>query len=300
MSIIKEAFVEGRTTDTKWVDSEAKKNALRLDVFTHNADSFNGREFRKQIALEQIHPLTGKSIQTFGSRLEAAKWVVKNVLKVDNDPGNKRAVSITGNMHMCMLSGFKAYGFYWRHIEAKKHEESILSKAVKSGGKMIWAMGKGVQGHQIYPSIAAASKALNIGETTINDAIRKPMYSRAKGVLVREYNPTQQTLEFKNISEACKFFNIKNNVMYNIYDAGRTINNYTLSVKNREEVKMVKVYRVIGPRGKIIEEFSSKIKIARKYNIANRTLDNAMADKVPFSGMLRCVEALIPHKKVKD
>ena len=53
MSIIKEAFVEGRTTKVKWDDSKAKERELKMEVFLDNMyaqDSIRARKEKKIVS----------------------------------------------------------------------------------------------------------------------------------------------------------------------------------------------------------------------------------------------------------
>jgi hypothetical protein len=122
-AVIKSAFIEGRSTDTPWEDSKAKADANRLELFTSNVGNFNGRELRKRIHLARLHPTTLEELDYFPSRLEAAKWIVKNVLNRGED--GKKALSITGNMHMCIMCNYRSYGSFWKYLTEAEYRERV-------------------------------------------------------------------------------------------------------------------------------------------------------------------------------
>src|SRR6185312_13975696 len=125
MEIIKEAFDEGRTTDIDWQKSNAKKNQLKLDIATENFSLMKQREFHSPIPLHQICPETGKVLNTFPSRIAAARYITTNILKRPT----KNPLAVTGNMEMCIRAGWKAYGFYWKLATPKTLKTHTKSPA---------------------------------------------------------------------------------------------------------------------------------------------------------------------------
>lgn len=111
MSIIKDAFYEGRETEVSWKKSAAKKNDVKMQVAISNIESFAKREKLSgtPISLHRVCPSSGKVLQTYPNRLAAAEWIVKNVTKRTN----QNPISVTGNLEMCMRAGWKSYGYYW-------------------------------------------------------------------------------------------------------------------------------------------------------------------------------------------
>lgn len=243
LNVIKEAFTEGRETDIDWNQSEAKENQVRLETFVSNTRNFDGHVFGQPIALEQVCPKTGKTLATFSNRLEAAKWIVTNVLRI-SDPNNRKAMSITGNMHMCMLAGFKSYGYYWRRIDTQKHNESLVERAKKLGSTAIFAISNtAVVKTMTFASIGEAAKATGVPATTI----RANMYEYAdpvKGWSFRPYNPRANSRHFRSVKGAAMYFGTKESYIRTVVAKGMTINGVTLKVA--EPVN----YRILVQLGK--------------------------------------------------
>jgi hypothetical protein len=289
MGIVKEAFVEGRETTVDWDASKAKKDQTRLDVFSHNVDNFNGRKYGEKIALERIDPQTGKAVDYFSSRLEAAKWVVTNVLKMTSDPDNKKALMITGNMHMCMISGFKAYGSYWKYVNKKAFLDNVVKKSAKLKSKLVWVLDESKSNtsgvaENVHASIAEASKAIGVPSSTIRDSLKSPRkYGK---YIVMEYNPTVKVMTFKSAAEAARTFGMIQRKMDRIIDTGKLINNIkikTLLAKTKT------VYQVLGDRGKIIGEFDTKSAVAAAYKVSKYKIDRALAGEVKIYGVHRVI-----------
>jgi hypothetical protein len=231
IEIVKEAFEEGRNTETSWSASEAKKNQIKLDTFTSNAKNFSGAKFNELIALEQVCPLTGDVINSFGSRIDAARWIVTNVLKVD-DPNGLKALSVTGNMHMCMASGWKSYGYYWRRISKDEQQAKVLTKAKKVGGKALVVFdcrNKCVK-ESIFASTKEASRSLGIPERTIGDHIGSEKY---RGFVFRHFNARQTGKTFADFLEASDFFNLPQSYIKKAVLDARPINNIAITVKKK-------------------------------------------------------------------
>jgi hypothetical protein len=248
MKFIKEAFVEGRETDTDWDDSKALQNEIRLNTFANNVENFNGRKFGEVIALEQVCPTTGNVLQTFSSRLDAARWIVSNVLKRD-DPKGLKAMSLTGNMQMCMAMGYKSYGFYWRTINPVKHQSRLVAAASKVGGTAltVFDVRTKLTKTATYASISDASKTTGISERQIRRIIgaNKPSYN---GFSFRVYNTQSTKKEFKTLEAAAKFFGVREYNIKNAIAKDLKLNNVTVSVTEplKTSVKVFQGRKIIG------------------------------------------------------
>lgn len=201
MQIIKDAFDEGRETTTDWEKSKAKKNQLKLEVAAENLSLMQKREFNSAIPLHQIDPDTGKVINTFPSRIAAARYIVSDILKRPE----KNPLSITGNMEMCMRAGWKAYGFFWKigtPDSIKKYEKTpVNAKKVYIGGPRI--------SRNVFPSIQAAADTLGVSADIIRTAMKPNSKSQyiPKGYFVQEYRDKLVTKNFKTLEEAAAFAN---------------------------------------------------------------------------------------------
>lgn len=248
MTVVKEAFHEGRETSVDWDDSKAKRDEVKLSTFSANVDNFNGRTYGAPIALEQVCPDTGKVLQTFSSRFAAAKWIVVNVLKLD-DPSGKKALSITGNMHMCITAGWKSYGYYWRTINAEKHHERLVKVSGKVGHGALHVLD--VRNHVVktltFASMHEARGSLGVSDSTIKKtlALKTPVY---KGLVFTRYNLTPKVKKFKDIESAAKFFHAPAYYISKMIAAGTPINNYTIEVPQapKTEVVVIRDRKVVG------------------------------------------------------
>lgn len=197
MSIIKDAFTEGRETKKKWERSQARKNDVRLEVGIQNLKWMNKRTSQGIMRMQQIDPETGETLNIFPSRLAVAQYIVDNILK----DKTRNPVSITGNIEMCMMGNWKAYGYYWKQLD----EASYIKNATKtpsnvSNGKPVFIYGgKGV--NQIFPSIAAASRGINISEDIIKRCLDGKS-GRVNSYVIQPFNNKLKTIRFKNVAEA--------------------------------------------------------------------------------------------------
>lgn len=164
MSIIEEAFSEGRETKIPWSLSQAKKNDIKMQVAIQNMESLAKRQklAHTVIPIEQICPNSGKVLRVFDSRLQAAKWVVANVL---NRP-EKNPISVTGNMEMSMRAGWKSYGFYWRIAD------SLTGRSAPSPKSVPVFVVKGRK-TQRFPSIRTAATFLGACRSSVAKYIKK-------------------------------------------------------------------------------------------------------------------------------
>jgi len=223
MEIIKEAFIEGRQTKTNWKDSQAKQNQLKAQIALDNISMMEKREFHTVIPLQQIDPDTGKVLRTFNSRLEAATWVVHNVLKRPD----KNPISVTGNMEMCIRSGWKAYGYYWKIIDVK----TLIDNNVGGGTKIFGKIGMTVRG---FDSINAVAEYTGISRKTIARQLSKGIGAtlNSKKVAIPVYiqvmNKNKKTLRYKDSGEAARALGTTDNTVRNWVKSGDVINNYTI------------------------------------------------------------------------
>lgn len=229
MEIIKDAFVEGRETQTDWEKSKAKKNQLKLEVAAENLSLMKSREFNSAIPLHQICPDTGKVLRTFPSRIAAARYIVNDILKRPE----KNPLSITGNMEMCMRGGWKAYGFYWKlatPASLKKYDKTpVNAQKVYIGGGLRSEIGR------VAPSIQAAADMLGVSAKVIARAMKPGTKhtSSLKRHFVQEYNPTPITKEFVHINDAASYANCHPNTMRRVILQKRAINNVTYVITGK-------------------------------------------------------------------
>ena len=278
--VIKEAFVEGRTTTTPWEDSEAKRNQGRLDLFAENVDNFNGREFNSPLALERIDPDTGMVVDSFPTRLAAARWVVDNVLNYSGDK-DKKAISITGNMHMCMSNGWKAYGSYWKYVNPEKKVKAIQKEAHAHGGKMIWTkkIGQGFGGEELFQSITAAAKGLGVGEKKIKSALKG---KSIPGIIVMEGNATPVNKEFESFESACQYFGYADMYVRRMIANKKPINNINIIIKKKQIVtKEVIAYRGRKPVG----SFPTITECANSFGLSRDKVSSMIKSKKRINGL---------------
>jgi len=284
MTVIKKAFHEGRETTVDWTDSKAKQDAIKLDTFAANVDNFNGRAYLAPISLEQVCPKTGKVLQTFSSRLSAAKWIVTNVMKKD-DPDGRKAISITGNMHMCMLAGFKSYGFYWRTINAVKHHEKLVAAAKKMGNRAIHVLdiNTGVTKAMTFASMYNARGSLGVSDVTIKRVLgsKNPVHN---GFVFTRYNLTPKVKRFKDVEEAAKFFHAPVNFIKTMMANKTPINNYTIEVEAAPKT----VIRIMRDR-KIQGEFATIIEAADSLGVTRHAVGRAIKanKKIGFDRVIK-------------
>ena len=197
MSIVREAFIEGRTTKVKWDNSESKKREVKIKRFMDNMETMSSKERNAVIPIQQICPNSGAVLNTFSSRLEAAKYIVSEILK---KPG-KNPVSITGNMEMCMRAGWKSYGYYWKMMSEAEYVNSIVSTSTtpifsSTGGKTT-----------IFPSIQAAANAVGMKRTTLSDKLNRDSIVTVSGSMntyMQKYNNVPQEIKIDKKSSMYK------------------------------------------------------------------------------------------------
>jgi hypothetical protein len=204
MQVIKEAFQEGRETDVTWNESKAKENAIRMEVFASNVENFNGRLFQSKISLARINPETGAEEELFATRLDAAKWIVKNVLKMKSDPNDRKAVTLIGNMHMSMQCGFRSYGSHWKYLTNEEYVALILKKAHKKNAKPVLVINNNKsKGGKIslVSSIAEAQRLTGVSEKAIRRCL-KVNGTGTSNYVFRDYFKGYDRQVFKSMKEA--------------------------------------------------------------------------------------------------
>lgn len=251
MEIIKDAFVEGRTTDIEWKKSNAQKNQLKLDVAVENLSMMKRRDFHTPMPLHQVCPATGKVLNTFPSRLAAARYIVKNVLnRPDKDP-----FAVTGNMDMCMRAGWKAYGFYWKLANSTSIETHVKSP-IHNANRVY--MTKGVSGG-VFESIKAAAETFGVSSDSIARRL-SPNSPRLGKYIIQAYNPTLQTLTFNNLKEAAAYANVGINSMSRWIKNKKSVNN-TKYIALNSTMKATLKYIVYNGR-KIAGKFATAKDVA--------------------------------------
>lgn len=233
-NVIKEAFVEGRDTEVEWKASQAKQNALKLDIFANNEIVAESRAANSVIPMSRVCSETGKVLETYPSRLAACRWVVANVLKRP-DPNNTKAMSIAGNMHMSMKLGWKSYGFLWTML---KHEDylQVLTTDAGKDGQAIWVYGsgmgrKGKRSQTVFGSIADAAKATCV---PVSDIIKNMKYGSpaVNGHTFRVCNATKSVKAFASYREAADYLGVDMSTIHGVIASSRPMNNQKIVVKN--------------------------------------------------------------------
>lgn len=274
MTIIKDAFVEGRQTKVDWNDSQARQNQIKLDVFAQNVENFDGRAFRALIPMEQICPNTGEVLNVFPSRFAAAKWIVANVMKIKNDKNNTKAMSITGNMQMCEAMGYKSYGYYWKRVNKATVATKAVAAAKKLKGTAMYVLDARNQlvKDAVYASIREASRVTGVAESQIRRLMADgtPAYN---GFVFRAYNAKAMKRTFATAKEASEFFGIAERHINNAVVKETAINNVLVSLK--EEPKTV--INVYSGR-KIVAQYTNPNAAARDLGVSRHTVVARLKD----------------------
>lgn len=225
MGVVKEAFKEGRNTKKEWKNSEAIKNDLAISVLASNMKFNLDKIPMESIAMVRIDPETGKEVDVYPTRYHAAKWVIKNVLKAPKENIHKKALSITGNMHMCCLSGFKSYGFYWKQIKKDEYEKKVKLLSKKYLSPIVWCDGN------LYYSIGDASRKTGVSEKVIRRINRKdsPMI-RVSRHRFQKYNSIRKNVYFPTKAEALRKF-ITTGEGNRLRKEQVIVNNYIVKIK---------------------------------------------------------------------
>lgn len=233
MSIVKDAFVEGRETEVDWGNSKAKKNDLKMNIAVSNMERQLDRKMFDKIQLARICPETGKVLQIYLSRLDAARWICKYVLKRED----RNPVSVTGNMEMCRVAGWKSYGYYWKILENSVPSSKNIPSAQKVYGRLL-------NSEFVFDSITEAANYINgmTGGNLTPNALRKrltpqngPIYvsiSERRTMVLERYNEQKKVLTFESYSEARRKLKV----------GIKELKNRKLSLNNCE-IKIVKPVR---------------------------------------------------------
>lgn len=223
MEIIKTAFAEGRETDTDWEESKAKRNQIKMSVALENYSTMNNREFHSLIPIQQICPESGNVINTFPSRIAAARHIVNNIL----ERPDKNPVAVTGNMHMCMSNGWKSYGFFWKMVNV-----SPVKLPTSANAKKVFViMGRS---STICPSMQYAADLIGVSAKIIKTAITPNSKNKSipTNVIVQDYQPTLRTLEFGSLKEAADYANCSTATLAKWIATGVSVNNTIYNITN--------------------------------------------------------------------
>lgn len=288
-TVIKDAFIEGRETNTDWDNSVAKRNQINLDLFAENEDNFNGRVFRSVIPLEQVCPDTGNVLRSFASRFDAAKWVVANVLKMKNDPNNVKAMSITGNMHMCMRMGWKSYGFLWRVVNQTKQAETVLEAAKKANSTPIFVADTRniISKTAVYPSIREAARVTGVSDRQIRRQLTAKT-TPTGGLAFRTLNAKTRKRSFADATAAAAAFGLREADINKAVLRGQKINNVELDVPLNVSKRVIKLFK----GRKVVQTFSSEAKAAEFLSVPRSTISKALKHTGMVSGTYRVAKGL--------
>lgn len=294
IEVIKEAFTEGRNTDTRWLDSTAKENEIRLQTFLDNKENFNEHRFREKIPLQRLCPTTGKVLQTYGSRLEAARWICENVL---HDTDSRRPVSITGNMQMCMSSGWKCYGFYWKTMTQTAHIAEIKTVAKANNSTMVFTnkaavrpdglfggATRGCYSTEVHPSIAAAAKATGVSERQVRRCMDE--LSACRGNFFRKYNDKPKNMVFKTMEDAVSVLGAGAGAITKAHAENKAINNITFTLKIAPVVK--REVSVFVGRNKV-GTYPTVTAAAEAHGVVRQNVSKAIANNNAKIGPFRFV-----------
>lgn len=185
-TVIESAFIEGRETDVAWDESQAKKNEIKVDVFVKNHQKYGERAINSNIPLAKVCPDTGKVLDMFYTRLDAAKHIV-TTQNITYSP-----LSITGNMEMCMRLGWKSYGFYWKQVTMEEIDQWVKSKSAASDGKLIYL--HTAKNTKIIKSVGEAARLYDIPTSTLRGNLNTGKVLKvAKGTCMQVYDPSRTT-----------------------------------------------------------------------------------------------------------
>lgn len=187
MSIIKNAFDEGRTTKVSWDKSKAKKAEIKMEVALDNINAPK-RNSMAPISLEMIDPNTGKALAYFPSRLAAATYIVNNILKRPE----KNPLSVTGNLEICMKAGWKSYGYYWK-ISDKPIKNDMTGFDISEGIVLY----KNNKKSATYYSYSEVAKVIGIDRSVLRKRILRGSPIDTTGVYTYVRNPVVKPKGYK-------------------------------------------------------------------------------------------------------
>lgn len=224
------------------------------------------REFHTVMPLQQIDPDTGKVLRTFNSRLEAAVWIVENVLKRPE----KNPISITGNMEMCIRSGWKAYGYYWKIIDVK----TLMDTTAGNGTKIFGKTGLKVRG---FDSINDVADYTGISRKVIARKLTKTLgvsLEGDKGMLyIQPMNKEKKVLHYKNANVASKDLGLAASTVAKIVKNRATINNYTIVL---DTIAPKKARYQLYKGSKKVGLFDTQDALAESIHVTRKVVYNAL------------------------
>lgn len=263
IEVVKDAFIEGRYTETSWADSEAKSNQIKLDVFTANNSNFKKETASSAIPLQRIDPSTGKVLGVYPSRISAARWIAEHVLKHDpSSPSfHKKALAITGNIFMCMASGFKSYGFYWKKATIEELENNPVPSK-NSKGIPVWV--KSAHGFGfIVNSMTAAAKIAGVGDKKLKSLLFE------EGVIgvslnrhvFQKVNTVDTLVTFDSLEDASKITGLGIVFLKRIVGSGERVNGYEYNISGMVPNKEYRIFldkKAVTSKG-TIEEIKAEL-----------------------------------------
>lgn len=268
MEVIREAFHEGRTTKTPWQKSEAKQNQLKAQVALENLAMMEKREFHTVMPLQQIDPDTGKVLRTFNSRLEAATWIVENVLKRPD----KNPLSVTGNMEMCIRAGWKAYGYFWKIIDVK----TLMDTTAGNGTKIFGKIGMKVRG---FDSINEVADFTGVSRKVIARKLGKSLGTMLESPLLKSalyiqpMNKEKKVLHYKSARTAATALGLHRATITKLAKSGDAINNYTITLgtiaPEKTKYKLFKGH-------KLQNVFNTQAELAKSLGVTRKAVYNAL------------------------
>jgi hypothetical protein len=165
----------------------------------------------------------------FNSRLEAAKWIVANVLKRPD----KNPISITGNMEICMRLGYKCYGYFWRIVSEKEALEwkSGKVKQSKSNSKPVFCKYNKGGTFGAFPSIAKAALVLGVDRDTLAEKLKGGNVVKTKKARVQYYYKKPKTKVFSSVKEVREYLGVANTVTKDVFLNAKYWPNVKIKIK---------------------------------------------------------------------
>jgi hypothetical protein len=234
LNVIKEAFSEGRESPVEWDNSNAKTDHIKLNVLATNIDALKLRSKNTSIPLQQICPTTGEVLRVFPNRMEAARWVAKNVHKLSGDAVQKRAISVSGNLYLSTLAGFKGYGFYWKITDMRGLASFVRAKSEKVNGSPICAFPVGVGSkplNLVYASISEAARETGVSEKVIRKHLADGS-AAVGGYAFRNLKQSESVRTFKDIPTAAAHFGVSERLIASAIVRNVPLNNTIIRLEN--------------------------------------------------------------------
>lgn len=284
MEFIKNAFTEGRETDTDWQDSNAKKDSIKLDVALENLSTMSSREKNALIPIHKICPDTGDILATFPSRLAACRHIVDDILKSPT----KNPLSVSGNMEMCMRGGWKSYGFYWKIVDDVDDSGNVVYKN-RHAKTLFYSNGKQ---ELVFKTRTDAAKHFGIHISTLREAVNKIGKPKPflKGAILQPVNNKPTVINVASVQEAADHAGCSYTIMLRIIKTGKPVNNYTYNVIKNIQSKSIKSGNNFIPTGYDLFENGKKIgsyvtitEMAAKNQLHRQTINKKIVKGLPIT-----------------